>query len=485
MLRAEERVVMRHVSSPGTLALLGIAAGCSYAPQPQAKAVPREVVEFPLRATRDLDLLFLVDDSPSMADKQANLADNLPRFIDALGAIPGGLPNVHIGVATSDLGTQGAGDSNPSFGPAVGQIAMGGCSGIGKDGNLQTFGAPVGSDVFLSDIGDPVTGMRTRNYTGALATVFAQMVHAGAGGCGFEQHLEAIKHALLPSNAVNQRFLRPDANLGIIIVADEDDCSLSHYSLLGPEAAALGPQQSFRCTRFGVVCDQHGQTPDEMNVPGPKDQCHPADDSMYLTRVADHAAFLKGLKVDPAKVAVAAIAGTTAPFAVELRPPPRSTAAIPALAHSCTYVGNGGNPEVADPAIRIASLLDQFPARSAFATICQRDLSDALQQFADVLKDMIGIPCLAGPLASAASRTPGTQYDCKVTVAVAEDPTPGTALPRCTSDDASATNQPCWHLAADAMKCPRGDHLTPVIEGADALPSDHYILASCALASVM
>src|SRR5215813_7079079 len=79
-----------------------------------------EAKDIPVNINRDLDLLFLIDDSPSMADKQANLAANFGDFINVLASIPGGLPNVHIGVATSDMGTQGLLDMNPNFGPPVG-----------------------------------------------------------------------------------------------------------------------------------------------------------------------------------------------------------------------------------------------------------------------------------------------------------------------------------------------------------------------------
>src|SRR5215470_5274686 len=70
-----------------------------------------EAKDIPVNINRDVDILFLIDDSPSMGDKQTNLANNFPRFIDVLGSIPGGLPNVHIGVVTSDIGTQGAADN--------------------------------------------------------------------------------------------------------------------------------------------------------------------------------------------------------------------------------------------------------------------------------------------------------------------------------------------------------------------------------------
>src|SRR5690242_10751748 len=42
------------------------------------------VLEIPATPASDLDLLFVVDDSPSMLDKQTNLANNFPNFIDRL-----------------------------------------------------------------------------------------------------------------------------------------------------------------------------------------------------------------------------------------------------------------------------------------------------------------------------------------------------------------------------------------------------------------
>src|SRR5262249_30156034 len=182
-----------------------------------------ETKDVPVDVNRDIDILFLIDDSPSMADKQKNLAQNFPKFIDVLSSIQGGLPNVHIGVATSDMGTQGMLDTNPAFGPTVGAGLPGACAGVGKDGQLQTFGAPVTGN-FIVDIADPATGKRMPNYTGNLTDVFATMATgAGAKGCGFEQHLAAVKRAL--TNPANNGFLRNDpgkeAFLAVIIIADE------------------------------------------------------------------------------------------------------------------------------------------------------------------------------------------------------------------------------------------------------------------------
>lgn len=444
-----------------------------------------EFKDIPVKINRDVDILFVIDDSPSMADKQKNLAANFPNFITELSKIEGGLPNVHIGVVTSDMGTKGADDAAP--GPGVGTIGMGGCSGLGKDGNLRTGGASImNGDVFLSDVLDPTTGMRIKNYSGDLADVFSTMAKAGDGGCGFEQHLEGMKQALVSTNSVNKGFLRDDAFLAVVIIADEDDCSMSHSNLLqSGDNGPLGALQSFRCTRFGVLCDVNGDTTATMNQVGTKVQCHPNDDSAYLTKVSGYADFLKSLKPsDPTKVIVAGIIGTTDPFQVELRAPQGQPNAkkLPSLAHSCSYVDADGKTEVADPPIRIKFFLDQFPNRSTFSTICQSDLSGGLAQIGDLLKSVIGDPCIEGKLADADPKTEGLQADCAVSAVQNEgkDNESSTILPKCTPEDSTATNQPCWHLADDPTNCSQTpDKKTLKIEGQDTLPSDTHVIANC------
>ena len=476
------RAMRSATASLAALGALGALGGCPYPALPSAG--PREVREFPVKTSRDVDLLFLVDDSPSMSDKQVNLAAKFSRFIDVLNQIPGGLPDLHIGIATSDMGTKGADDAAP--GAPIGTLGLGGCRDFGKNGALQLFGAPV-TGPFISDIADG-TGARQRNYTGNLSDVFAQIAKgAGAGGCGFEQPLAAVQHALDPANQANQGFVRPDAYLGVIILTDEDDCSLSHSSLLTADTTVFGELQSFRCTRFGLVCDQGGKSSDEMNQTGTKAGCHPDDGSPYLTKIADHARAITALKADASKVFVAAIAGPTEPFATELRMQPGFPIAIPALAHSCSYLGgdiNGdGVPdaEVADPPIRLKAFLDQFPGRSAFSSICQQDLSGGLAAFGDLVKIAVGDPCIEAALADVEPGATGEQADCTITAVTHLDrATPSeTQLPHCAPDDATARNPPCWRLVTDPTSCPLGGHTRVVVEGADRLAADARIRASC------
>src|SRR5689334_2419978 len=148
-----------------------------------------EYKEIPVTLNRNVDILFVIDDSPSMLDKQTNVKNNFPKFIDVLNTIQGGLPDVHIGVVSSDMGTKATQDGP---GTAIGQVGNGGCSGNGKSGNLQTGTA--GTAVmgnFISDI-KQTDGSRLKNYTGTLNDVFGKLASLGAGGCGFEQHLQAM-----------------------------------------------------------------------------------------------------------------------------------------------------------------------------------------------------------------------------------------------------------------------------------------------------
>ena len=86
--------------------------------------------------SHQLDLLVQMDNT--LADEQENLAANLPVLLDVLATLPGGMPDLHVGVVTSDLGASGSLDRSMP-GPDVGTA----CMGTGDDGALQVSGATV------------------------------------------------------------------------------------------------------------------------------------------------------------------------------------------------------------------------------------------------------------------------------------------------------------------------------------------------------
>jgi len=413
---------------------------------------------------RKLDLLFVLDDSQGMLEKQLRLASSFPRMLEVLQTLEGGLPDLHIGAITSDMGTLGS--SWPVPAPPIGVLGQGGCAGVGKDGALQANSLAL-ADRFISDVAAP-DGTRVRNYTGELRDVFREVVRVGGVGCGFEQHLAATRRAL--GNPLNAGFLRDDANLAVVILADEDDCSVLHPALFGPESPELGPLQSFRCTRFGVVCD-----PDD-TAPGAKAGCAPRASSELVEDVQPFVDALRAAKPDPRMVAVAAIVGDPEPFALELRAPPGGGAPQPGLSHSCAFQSSPG-VEVADPAVRIAAFLDAFPGRSALASVCASDLGAPLAEIGGLAKQLVGDPCLGAFALADVSPDPGLQPTCEAVDVRDAAPIASRSLPRC------APGEPdCFEIVSDPAACPTTpEHLRVRIHRQAAVTEDTWTHVRCQL----
>ncbi len=420
------------------IALGACGVGCS---DPDPGSARQTVAELPATPNRDLDLLFVIDDSAGMIEAQQNLRNGLPSFLERLEAAPGGLPNLHLGVVTTDMGTKASGSPTP--GAAIGQLGQGGCAATGRGGELQTSMATL-TDRFLIDV-EQAGGGRARNYAGTLAEVLGQMTAAGAGGCGFEQPLAAMR-AALDNHPSNAGFLRPEAMLGVIFLVDEDDCSAKSTTLFGPESPALGALDSFRCTRFGVTCQQGGPTSDAMSQVGAKGACEASRSSELIDEIEPYRDFLLGLKPDARHVVVGAILGAPEPVAVELRAPPGGGQPNPALAHSCQWM-NAQSVAIANPAVRLDGFVRGFPDRSASETICQQDLSGGLARLGEMLGRALGTGCVAGRIADVDARAEGVQADCVVEDVVGSS---ATAIASC---EASPGERPCWRLAPDAVTC--------------------------------
>ena len=355
---------------------------------------------------RNVDLLFLVDDSSSMRLTQTNLVQSFPAFVTALKAAQSGMPNLHLAIVSSDMG---AGD---------GSVAS--CdSNNGKNGIFQytprgtctASGLNTGA-TFISDSGG------VKNYTGTLESVFGCIAPLGEMGCGFEHQFAAITRALGVDGrgsapAENQGFLRPGADLAIVLVTNEDDCSAVPTASFGDGpngrvplfdttsntdmASQLGPPANFRCNEFGHLCRNDDITPaaaptrsaplNDVNAMVSYASCT-SNDNLYLLSVVDTANRLKTLKTDPNKVIVAAITGPAAPYVVTWKAPSTSDSSCgaascpwPVIAHSCT----AADTSFADPAVRITQLANQFGSNGIVASICTNSLAAPLQTIAQAI----------------------------------------------------------------------------------------------------
>jgi hypothetical protein len=266
------------------------------------------------------------------------------------------------------------------------------------------------------------------------------------------------------TNPVNAGLFRPEANLAVVILADEDDCSMLDPALLG-SSPALGPLQSFRCFEHGVVCD-----PDQPREPGDHRGCKPRLDAPLVESIDPFVEALLAAKSDPRQVMVAAIIGDAAPVRVTLR-----SSATPAVEPSCVFAGPEGL-ETADPAIRLAAFVDRFAGRAQVTSICNHDLSSSLDAIGATAKQLVGDPCIDTRALIDTSSDPGVQPACDVTGVRDAQPDQPMPLARCASVDASD----CYTLVPDAVACPASDdHLRVRLNGMTALADDAWIHVRC------
>jgi hypothetical protein len=234
-------------------------------------------------AVDKIDLLFMIDNSISMADKQQILAEAVPvlvrRLVDPIctddegnpsgdsssadGCTPGmpefpPITNIHIGVITSSLGSHGGDvcvpDPNDPTGRTLNDQAQlvasmrTGLYSYASQGFL-VWDPRTGQSVPIPDP-HPVKGMNETSIDQFVTDFTSHVTAAGERGCGYEASLEAWYRFLIdpepiatvtadptvgfsvrgPINQVvlDQRrlFMRPDSLLAIVMLTDENDCSI-------------------------------------------------------------------------------------------------------------------------------------------------------------------------------------------------------------------------------------------------------------------
>ena len=426
------------------LVLACVLAGCPDRSIGKVDPVQTGEIDKDIPLSADVDILFVIDDSLSTSDKQTVFAQNFPMFVAALDAFPSGRPNVHIGVVSTSVDV-GADVGTPVCHPAA-----------NENGKLQPSRAGCTSTVmgnYIKDVADPAGG-RSINYTGTLADAFSCTAQLGSTGCGFEAPLEAIKRALDGSRPENAGFIRDGAYLAVVILTDEDDCSVADPSLFSLPVTQVG-QGDFRCQpMFAYDCDRSITLQSPASYTGCKVRT-----GSYLADPASYFSFLSGLK-GAGKTVVALIAGDPKPdISVGPLVTPSGTQ-DPALEPSCMATING-NTAVGRPAIRLSAFQQQFGDHGLFSSVCQSDYSATLDQVGKLLFEAIS-PCLGGrlDLTDIDPNNPGTQLQCNVSYVTNPDTDSPveTRIPACQMQDPMTPMpggaRPCWWTSVDAASCP-------------------------------
>jgi len=430
---------------------------------------------------RHLDLLFMVDNSPSMKPKQDKMKAQFPKLIEALrDRNDGTLPDLRIAILDSDVGA--------GYSEACGSTVNQGDKGAFQMRDPAGCGANENARWLEYTKGKPV------NFTGELSQVFGCLAsNVGVKGCGYEHQLGVFQWAFYATeNASQWDFLRPEAYLGIVILTDEDDCSAPpNTNMYNKRVLAEGG--SLRCGTRGHQCDgaqfafpttgplsvsyASCRARTDVSCDEDKTDTTEATSCNPLTSIADLVNSVKQLKgggdAADEKVLVAAIYGTpragdtTAPvYKIDLAKDPNPYAEANAkiwdywpICYDPDYSPSSVGVDVAAEhgatgGLRIDAFLNGFPARNRRAySICESDFGPAMQGVGDALANLMGDLCVPFKLVDTSDK-PGLQADCRVAYRIpheAQDKNgkwtttweeKGESLPAC---DGSRTPD-CWEV---------------------------------------
>ena len=172
-------------------------------PVPTLPGFPMRTIEVRQPAASKIDILWVVDNSASMAPEQDNLATNFNTFITQLSRSG---HDFHTAVTTTDICQERIPEALSERVCPVANI--GGSPATHLRGAF--IGAP-GRTVLRSTDSD-------------LVTRFNSYVRRGTDGSSFEHGLTAAQLALDRSlHGKNEEFVRNEAFLAVIVVSDEED----------------------------------------------------------------------------------------------------------------------------------------------------------------------------------------------------------------------------------------------------------------------
>lgn len=349
-------------------------------------ARPNVMTRLAAENTNKVDILFMIDTSSDNYSEQATLSFALPDFMHQLiGADEVTSPDIHVGFITADLGTGGhvvPTCLEPRF---------------GDDARLRgTTPHPCGAELAPSDV--PFLSFREGSTrTAEELAAEAVCLTSGGDGCGIEQPLDALLKALTPASSpfrfaggtlghasdANDGFLREDAVLAVVLLANEDDCSIRDSALFDRTSSVYTePNLSLRCFLY-------------------EDALHPLQryvDGLLAVRPAERLVFAAIAGV-PEEIASS---GETTPWDAlvgeESVRDPRMIVTVDAASGTgrCVACGRAGRGE-SHAAVRIASVARDLEARGARSTvhsICADTYDPAMAIIADQILGAMSGACV-------------------------------------------------------------------------------------------
>ncbi len=199
---------------PFALLLVALTPACQdYVYEELRGTVIREVRTFEdVDVAAEADILFVIDNSGSMAGEQRQLAESFKILTDGLEKKFG--DKYHIAIVTTGMES----DYCPT----------------GENGRFQDrICRNVGTDTlpeYVCETPEPGVDCRVVDSSNRSVCLYNSgeqkgTLFVGVTGCGFERGFAPLHDALVKlRDSYNKDFLRKDATLVVVVISDEDDC---------------------------------------------------------------------------------------------------------------------------------------------------------------------------------------------------------------------------------------------------------------------
>ena len=415
----------------------GASEGVCIDPDEDHDALPQPPGRSYLSFTEDVDILFVIDNSGSMGEAQATLANDFGSLIEVLEADDVDA-NYRIGITTTDNGNPWCPPETTT--PEAGKLVLSSCKDrlddfLFDDGTVDVrdlacndictlSGAdlqviPTTTDLDSTPKQRPwlenIEGAKNIPSSTSIVDAFECFGPQGINGCGFESQLESMYLALgrfENADEAEYDFIRATAILALVFVTDEEDCSYNdqYAEIFEPDGnkvfwsdpSAASPTSAV-CWNAGVECtgDPSNYTscdPVNKDIDGNPDVSDAEAVLHPMSRYYDLLDVLEAQKQEfnaNQEIIVSLIGGVdvsgNAVYADVSATDPEFQDSY-GIGPGCSAPSAGPEPIRAVPPVRIRDVVDRYTEGNMFS-ICSDDYSDALEALAEQIRDQIQPVC--------------------------------------------------------------------------------------------
>ena len=464
------RAMLARITTALALCSAALLTGCNDHPLKEVDLTRnvQTIVDVDIAPLRNVDILFVIDNSGSMAAEQANLARNLAPFIETLER-EDVAADYRIAVTTTDTigcAASGAEDGNfesrscraridefetaPGFQPAE-NARDSACRSLCPESLAELPIVPSRIEGQANPAERPwlesVLGTTNLADGVSMTDAFACMGPQGLRGCGYETPLKAMRRALIRAENSGENefgFLRDDAILLVVIVTDEADCSIqpgtSNDLFVGEDGSSA---RSEVCWNAGVRCEDLGDgTFDCVSANVDRDGNEVDAQNALLTPVEEYVELLEAiaeekrgvLGADVPPVMVSVVGGVPTGFPESTLQYTRNS---PFADEFGIDAGCSSSNGAAVPPVRLLEFAEAFAPDgepASVSSVCAESYGPAFTQLADTLIEAFEPACSDSCLAG------GPSHDCVFSQAI-----PGQGdvpIPTCDRTDAGEPTLP-------------------------------------------